>query len=76
MDWSHYYYASVFPLAATLRLLERFRHKKTEVGSQLRPHHWLENSMLSAVCSIERPVMRTNRLFGLTAFVGCHKPGR
>ena len=72
IDWSHYYYGGIFPLAAVSRLLERGR-RKTAAKSQLRRHGALENALLAAICAAERPFMRTNRLFGLTAFAGCHK---
>ena len=75
VDWSHYYYGVVFPLAACVRLLERARSAETsEPKSQLRRHGGLANGVLSALCGLERPLMRTNKLFGLTVFAGCHKP--
>ena len=75
VDWSHYYYGAVFPLAAGTRLLERLRTaSKTEPKSQLRQHSSVVNGILSALCAAERPFMHANRLFGLTAFAGCHKP--
>ena len=75
VDWSHYYYAAVFPVAASLRLLERARGlKATEPKSQLRKHGALVNGAFSALLAAERPFMRANKLFGLTAFAGCHKP--
>ena len=75
LDWSHYYYGAVFPLAVATRLLERAGSAQTsEPRSQLRRHGPLVNETLSALCSLERPLMRANKLFGLTAFAGCHKP--
>ena len=75
VDWSHYYYGAVFPLAAAVRLLERARSVPTsEPRSQLRRHGGLMNGTLSALCALERPLMRANKLFGLTVFAGCHKP--
>jgi SAM-dependent methyltransferase len=74
VDWSHYYYAAVFPLAAGLRLLERLKDPRAmRPHSQLRKHGVLANGILSALLTAERPVMRVNRLFGLTAFAGGHK---
>lgn len=74
VDWSHYYYGALFPLAAALRLLEHLRPARgLEPRTQLRKHGMLVNATLSAVCAAERPVMRANRLFGLTVFSGCHK---
>ena len=74
VDWSHYYYASVFPLAATLRLLERTRSPRDVVPqSQLRKHSAFVNGFFSALLAAERPIMRANGLFGLTVFAGGHK---
>jgi SAM-dependent methyltransferase len=75
VDWSHYYYGAVFPLAAAVRLLERAQQVRTsEPKSQLRRHGAFTNGALSALCGVERPLMRVNKLFGLTVFAGCHKP--
>lgn len=72
---SHYYYAAVFPLAAALRLAERWRAgRATEPKSQLRNHGPLANAMLRTACAIERPLMRYNRFFGLSVFALCRKP--
>lgn len=74
VDWSHYYYASVFPLAATLRLLERTKSPRAVVPqSQLRRHGAFVNGFFSALLAVERPIMRANGLFGLTVFAGGHK---
>jgi len=75
VDWSHYYYAAVFPIAAGLRLLERLKGPHSGAPrSQLRKHHTIVNGLFSALLAAERPVMAANRLFGLTAFAGGHKP--
>lgn len=75
MDWGHYYYGVVFPLAAGLRLMERLRSADdVEAKSQLRQHGRIVNSFLSNLCAAERTFMRFNRLAGLTVFAGCHKP--
>jgi SAM-dependent methyltransferase len=75
VDWSHYYYAAVFPLAAAVRLMERLKSPKAVTPqSQLRRHGRLTNAALSALLAAERPLMRANRLFGLSAFAGGHKP--
>jgi SAM-dependent methyltransferase len=74
VDWSHYYYAAVFPLAAGLRLSERLKDPRAiRPHSQLRQHGALVNGVLSTLLAAERPVMRANKLFGLTAFAGGHK---
>jgi SAM-dependent methyltransferase len=75
VDWGHYYYGAVLPIAASLRLLER-RHAAgvVEPKSQLRVHSDVVNAVLWAACAAEVPVMRANRLAGLSVFVGAHKP--
>jgi len=75
LDWSHYYYGLVFPLAAATRLFERIKsnHSK-EPKSQLGRHGTFVNATLSAICAAERPLMRGNKLVGLTVFAGAHKP--
>jgi len=65
-----YAFAPVFPIAATLRLLER---RKT-AESQLTRHHPLVNAGLSALCALEKPLMKRNRLAGLSVFCRAHKP--
>jgi len=75
LDWGHYYYGSVFPLAAGIRLLERLKGASTaEPKSQLQQHSGFVNAALSAALAMERPVMRFNKLFGLSVFAGGHKP--
>ena len=74
VDWGHYYYASVFPLAAGVRLFERLKSAPTSTPrSQLKTHGLLVNKLFSAMLASERPFMGVNRLFGLTAFCGAHK---
>ena len=75
VDWIHYYYASVFPIAAGLRLLERAKGPRAvKPQSQLRRHGTFVNGAFSALLAAKRPMMRANRLFGLTVFAGGHKP--
>jgi len=75
LDWSHYYYGLAFPLAAATRLVERVKPGRSgEPKSQLRRHGTAVNATLSALCAIERPLMRINKLGGLTVFAGGHKP--
>ncbi|MDP4651575.1 MAG: class I SAM-dependent methyltransferase, partial [Haliea sp.] len=64
-----YYFAAVFPIAATTRLLEKIqRGKSLAAQSQLRKHHPLVNNVLKILSLVELAVMRFNRCFGLTAF--------
>jgi hypothetical protein len=75
VDWSHYYYAAVFPIAAGMRLLERANGAAADAPkSQLRRHGAVVNETFSAMLAAERVAMRANKLFGLTAFAGGHKP--
>lgn len=75
LDWGHYYYGAVFPLAAGVRLLERLTAPAAaEPRSQLRRESRLVNGVLGALCAAERPFMRANRLAGLSVFAGFHKP--
>lgn len=66
-----YAFAPVFPIAATLRLLER---GDVTPQSQLKRHHPLVNAGLAALCAVEKPMMRLNRLAGLSAFCLARKP--
>jgi hypothetical protein len=66
-----YYFGLIFPLAVTVRLADR---KAAEPRSHLVRHGGLANGLLSTACAIELPLMRVNRLAGLTAFVVAKKP--
>lgn len=73
-DFGHYYYALVFPLAAATRLLEKMLPAdRRRPGSQLRQETWLTNSVLGALCTLERPIMRANHLVGLSVVAVFHK---
>ena len=65
-----YYFALIFPLAAAVRLLCR----RSPSRSTLVPHGALANTLLSAACAAELPIMPINRLAGLSAFVTARKP--
>lgn len=66
-----YYFGSVFPLAAVVRLTER---NTAEPRSSLKKHGAFTNSLLTAACAAELPVFPINRLAGLSAFVLARKP--
>jgi SAM-dependent methyltransferase len=66
-----YYFGLVFPLAAAVRLGNR---SADEARSSLERHGALTNALLSAVCAAELPLLRINRLAGLSAFVLARKP--
>ena len=65
-----YYFAAVFPLAAAQRLVERrlVRSGALPAKSSLKIHNPLVNLMLKGACAAEVPLLRYNRLFGLTVF--------
>ncbi|MBF0247531.1 MAG: methyltransferase domain-containing protein [Alphaproteobacteria bacterium] len=65
---TYYYFAGVFPIAAALRLLGRFQGGGAADKSQLKRHSPLTNAVLSAICRMERPFMKYNRMFGLSVF--------
>src|ERR1700682_4138587 len=60
----HYYYASVFPLAAPLRLMRR--HKTMTTASDLKFLPKFVNWFLRVVTYLETPIARWNQLFGLS----------
>lgn len=73
-----YYYGAVLPAAAAMRLAHRlahrFGHRNAEPRSDMRPLHPALNTLLLAACRAELPLMRANRLGGLTVFARAVKP--
>lgn len=69
-----YYFGAVFPLAAMLRLSERLHGGSVPARSQLTRHGKLVNGVLSALCAAEVPLLKLNRLAGLSAFCLARKP--
>lgn len=64
-----YYFAAVFPIAATIRLLEKlFRNDDRNPQSQLKRHHRLVNKALGYLSHAELSLMSYNRFVGLTVF--------
>jgi len=68
-----YFFASVLPAVAAIRLLSRGGEARPR-GSDLRRHGALINSVLTAVCRLESVVTRHNHLCGLTAFALAETP--
>ena len=69
-----YFFGAVFPIAAAMRLLKRLTADTTKATqSDLSNHHPLVNGILSAVCGAEVPLMKLNRLAGLTVFCVAQK---
>lgn len=70
-----YYFAFVFPLAASLRLSDNlFRSRNACPRSQLKSHSRLTNRILYGLCFAETPLIRLNRFCGLTVFCIAKKP--
>jgi 2-polyprenyl-3-methyl-5-hydroxy-6-metoxy-1,4-benzoquinol methylase len=65
-----YYFATVFPLAAIHRLIERplVGAGTLPAKSSLKIHSPIVNLTLKCACAAELPLFRFNRLFGLTVF--------
>lgn len=64
-----YYFGAIFPIAATIRLIERlFKKTSRQPRSQLKQHHPITNKLLASLSKAELVIMRKNRIAGLTAF--------
>lgn len=61
-----YYFGMVFPIAAAIRIAQKVDHKRKPAHSQLTMHNPIANAILKSICNIELPVMRINRMAGLT----------
>src|SRR3546814_20341088 len=66
----HYYYGTIFPLVAALRVL---RHKRRADGSDLRRQPPPVNAARPANCGLERRVMGADLRAGLCVFSVCPK---
>lgn len=66
-----YCFGLVFPLAVLVRLFGRDR---LVPRSQLRRHHPVTNALLNTLCRLEEPLLRSNRLAGLSVFCLAEKP--
>jgi hypothetical protein len=74
MTRSCYFFLLVFPIAATLRLWQRFIGAPRNKQSQLTQHHPVTNRLLRWLCWVELPLLRVNRLAGLSVFCLAQKP--
>lgn len=64
-----YFYAAVFPLAASIRLVQKFSPQKDlPARSQLQQHHPMVNALLKTICRAELPFCMLNKLAGLSVF--------
>jgi len=68
VKYGGYYFGLVFPLAWLIRLGSRWLRRQGPARSQLKRHHPWVNALLGAVCRVELPFARYNRLAGLTVF--------
>lgn len=68
-----YYFGLVFPLAAGLRLLGNLAKASKPAKSQLTVHNPITNVVLTALCASELPLMKANRIAGLTVFCVARK---
>lgn len=66
----HYYFGSVFPLAAAVRLARR---KHVPDGSDMRRQPGFTNAVLKRVCAWEASLMTWNKLAGLTVVMLCRR---
>ncbi|AKS05637.1 class I SAM-dependent methyltransferase [Pseudomonas trivialis] len=69
-----YFFGGVFPVAAALRLADRFRSKDRVQKSQLAQHSRFANAILKNICTLEVSVMNFNRIAGLSVFCVAQKP--
>lgn len=69
-----YGFGLLFPLAAAVRLAGRLKGAETQPRSDLKVHHPWVNAALKAVCTLDRPLMNTNTLMGLSVFCLAEKP--
>jgi SAM-dependent methyltransferase len=75
LEYGSYYFGAIFPIAAGIRLGEKLLGSPSlEPESGLKIHTPFINYILSTLCRIERPIMRWNRLVGLSVFCLCRKP--
>jgi SAM-dependent methyltransferase len=64
-----YYFGLVFPLAFIDRMLSNiFPGSEKSPHSRLKQHSTPVNSLLAAICKLELPLFRFNRLAGLSVF--------
>ena len=65
----HYYFGTIFPVAAAVRLASR----RSEPKSDLRPASPLVNSVLKTALGMETAIMKYNKIAGLSVFCTCSK---
>jgi SAM-dependent methyltransferase len=70
-----YYFGIVFPLVAAVRLGQQLfmRENNSSPKSDLKVHGSVTNTLLTALCSVELPFFKLNKLAGLSIFCLCEK---
>lgn len=64
-----YFFGFVFPIAAALRITQNlFKGIDNGPKSNLKKHNIVTNGILAALCQMELPISRINRLAGLSVF--------
>jgi len=75
VEFGSYYYGTILPIAAALRLGRRLLGDRgQEAKSDMRQTGPLLNTLLLGLCRAELPLMRVNRLAGLSVFARAYKP--
>lgn len=64
----HYYFGTIFPIATIVRLLGRYR--KADHSDLALPSPFV-NAALKLACTLERPLMKFNKLAGLSVVCLC-----
>lgn len=72
---SQYFFGVVFVIPMVIRLLKKLLPTQTrEAKSQMRNHSFIVNYILHLACKAEIPLMRSNKLAGLSVFCLAQKP--
>jgi SAM-dependent methyltransferase len=75
LDKSGYFFATIFPLVAAIRLaVQKLRNKAASPQSDLSVAPPWINGTLTLLCGLEVPLIRFNRIAGLTVFCVAKKP--
>jgi len=68
VNYGAYYFGMIFPLVASLRLVQKIIGNSSSEKSQLEKHSYFVNMILKFFCRFELIFMRINRFAGLTVF--------
>lgn len=71
----HYCFGFIFPIVCVTRCLDRFFVRESEVvKSTLKNHSQPVNLFLKGLCLLELPILRFNKIAGLSVMCRCWKP--